>query len=128
MQMLRSHRVHQGAVVLQAPRGTILDRNGKLLVDNRAALSIQAIPAKMPKRPRALDHLYNRLNFLLHTSPAKHPCRVGRRAEQMVAGVLGMEGGRKVLVLAPIVLRRMARRESGSSVAKRREKALQRVG
>jgi ABC-2 type transport system permease protein len=32
------------------------------------------------------------------------------------------------LTLAPIVLRRMARRESGSSVAARREKALQRVG
>jgi ABC-2 type transport system permease protein len=32
------------------------------------------------------------------------------------------------LVLAPIVLRRMARRESGSSVAKRREKAMRRVG
>ncbi|MFI1400091.1 ABC transporter permease [Streptomyces sp. NPDC020681] len=32
------------------------------------------------------------------------------------------------LALAPIVLRRMARRESGSSVAVRREKALQRVG
>ncbi|WP_158845914.1 ABC transporter permease [Saccharothrix deserti] len=32
------------------------------------------------------------------------------------------------LVLAPIVLRRMARRESGSSVAQRREKSLQRVG
>jgi ABC-2 type transport system permease protein len=32
------------------------------------------------------------------------------------------------LALAPIVLRRMARRESGSSVAARREKALQRVG
>lgn len=31
------------------------------------------------------------------------------------------------IVLAPIVLRRMARRESGSSVAQRREKALQRV-
>jgi ABC-2 type transport system permease protein len=31
------------------------------------------------------------------------------------------------LVLAPIVLRRMARRESGSSVAARREKALQRI-
>jgi len=30
------------------------------------------------------------------------------------------------LILAPIVLRRMARRESGSSVAERREKALQR--
>jgi len=30
-------------------------------------------------------------------------------------------------VLAPIVLRRMARRESGSSVAARREKAMQRA-
>ena len=32
------------------------------------------------------------------------------------------------LILAPMVLRRMARRESGSGVAKRREKALRRVG
>ncbi|WP_206789094.1 ABC transporter permease [Amycolatopsis sp. MtRt-6] len=32
------------------------------------------------------------------------------------------------LVLAPILLRRMARREAGSSVAERREKAMQRVG
>jgi ABC-2 type transport system permease protein len=32
------------------------------------------------------------------------------------------------LLVAPILLRRMARRESGSSVATRREKALQRVG
>ena len=31
------------------------------------------------------------------------------------------------LVLAPMVLRRMARRESGSSVAERRERAMQRV-
>lgn len=32
------------------------------------------------------------------------------------------------LLVAPVVLRRMARRESGSTVAERREKALQRVG
>jgi len=32
------------------------------------------------------------------------------------------------LIVAPVVLRRMARRESGSSVADRREKALRRVG
>lgn len=32
------------------------------------------------------------------------------------------------LLLAPVVLRRMARRESGSTVAARRDKALQRVG
>lgn len=32
------------------------------------------------------------------------------------------------LAVAPFILRRMARRESGSTVAERREKALQRVG
>lgn len=42
-------------------------------------------------------------------------------------GVLGLWAALG-LVLAPIVLRRMARRESGSSVAVRREKAMQRVG
>jgi ABC-2 type transport system permease protein len=41
-------------------------------------------------------------------------------------GVLGSWAVVGVLV-APVVLRRMARRESGSSVAERREKALQRV-
>jgi ABC-2 type transport system permease protein len=43
------------------------------------------------------------------------------------AGVLGAWAVAGLL-LAPIVLRRMARRESGSTVAGRREKALQRVG
>jgi ABC-2 type transport system permease protein len=32
------------------------------------------------------------------------------------------------LLLAPVVLRRMARRESGSAVARRRSRAMQRVG
>jgi len=41
-------------------------------------------------------------------------------------GVLGVWAA-VGLVLAPVVLRRMARRESGSAVAARREKALQRV-
>ena len=41
-----------------------------------------------------------------------------------VLGVWAVAG----LVLAPVVLRRMARRESGSSVAERRQKAMQRVG
>ena len=42
-------------------------------------------------------------------------------------GVLGVWAVLGLLV-APVVLRRMARRESGSSVAGRREKALQRIG
>ncbi|WP_158886963.1 ABC transporter permease [Amycolatopsis anabasis] len=42
-------------------------------------------------------------------------------------GVLGLWAAAG-LIIAPIVLRRMARRESGSSVAARREKAMQRIG
>lgn len=42
-------------------------------------------------------------------------------------GVLGVWTVAGV-ILAPVVLRRMARRESGSTVAERREKALQRIG
>lgn len=47
-----------------------------------------------------------------------------------VLETVGVLGAWAVLgaALAPIVLRRMARRESGSSVARRRERALQRVG
>ncbi|GAA1524845.1 ABC transporter permease [Kribbella lupini] len=41
-----------------------------------------------------------------------------------VLGAWGVVG----LLFAPVLLRRMARRESGSSVAVRREKALQRIG
>jgi ABC-2 type transport system permease protein len=43
---------------------------------------------------------------------------------------VGVLGGWAVLglLVTPVVLRRMARRESGSSVAGRREKALQRIG
>ncbi|MGO4420432.1 ABC transporter permease, partial [Streptomyces sp. MCAF7] len=41
-------------------------------------------------------------------------------------GVLGAWAALS-LAVAPVVLRRMARRESGSSVAERREKALRRV-
>ncbi|MGA4838047.1 hypothetical protein [Streptomyces sp. G45] len=43
------------------------------------------------------------------------------------AGVLGAWAVAGLLV-APVVLRRMARRESGSSVAARRERVLRRVG
>jgi energy-coupling factor transporter ATP-binding protein EcfA2 len=59
-----------------------------------------------------------------HHDPAHHP-RSGRgRETRRPLGAWAVVG----LVVAPIVLRRMARRESGSSVAARRQKAMQRVG
>ena len=34
-------------ISLEAPRGTILDRNGKVLVKNRSALTISVVPAEL---------------------------------------------------------------------------------
>ncbi len=64
-------------IVLQAPRGTILDRNGAVLVDNRAAMSIQAVPTRLPAAPARRAELFRRLARLLGASPRRRPCRVG---------------------------------------------------
>ena len=37
-------------VTVQAPRGEILDRNGKVLVDNRTALALQILPTELPQK------------------------------------------------------------------------------
>jgi penicillin-binding protein 2 len=66
-------------VVLQAPRGTILDRNGAVLVDNRAAISIQAVPSRLPASTRRRAALFARLTRLLHVSARARPCHVGRQ-------------------------------------------------
>jgi penicillin-binding protein 2 len=65
-------------VVLQAPRGTILDRDGNVLVDNRAATSIQAVPARLPEADRRRTAVFGRLARLLGVSTRRHRCRVGR--------------------------------------------------
>lgn len=46
----QSNQVRQ--VSIQAPRGEILDRNGKVLVGNRTALALQVRPDQLPRSPR----------------------------------------------------------------------------
>ncbi len=58
----REFRVH-------APRGSILDRNGKVLVENRTSLALQVDPGKLPPRaPRRRAELAQ-LAELTHSSP-----------------------------------------------------------
>ena len=46
---------------MQAPRGEILDRDGKMLVDNRTALALQVrddeLPGHAKRRKRVLERL-----------------------------------------------------------------------
>jgi penicillin-binding protein 2 len=51
-----------------APRGEILDRNGKLLVANRTSLALQVNPRKLPADPRERHAELARLADLTHST------------------------------------------------------------
>src|SRR5947208_464913 len=50
---------------VEAPRGKIVDRNGRLLVGNRTGYAIQVTPDKFPKNAVQQQHVYGRLARLL---------------------------------------------------------------
>ena len=58
-------------IKVQAPRGQIVDREGRSLVDNRTALAVKVTPAELPKAARAQDDLYRRLGQVLRRSPRR---------------------------------------------------------
>jgi penicillin-binding protein 2 len=53
-------------ITVQAPRGRILDRNGRVLVDNRYGLAVTINPDKLPENPHRAAVIYRRLAPLLH--------------------------------------------------------------
>jgi penicillin-binding protein 2 len=52
-------------ITIQAPRGRIVDRNGRVLVDNRYGLAVTVSPDKLPKSPKAQMKIYARLGPLI---------------------------------------------------------------
>src|SRR5207253_2280150 len=52
-------------VKVQAPRGQIVDRDGRVLVDNRPALAVQVTPDKLSKDPAERHRLYRKLGRVL---------------------------------------------------------------
>ncbi|HWW67020.1 MAG TPA: penicillin-binding protein 2 [Solirubrobacterales bacterium] len=75
-----------------APRGYILDRNGKVLVDNRTSLALQVNPQKLPSLPSRRQAELARLGALAHMSPRQ----VRRTMHEQL----------KVAAGAPVTLRR----------------------
>src|SRR3954466_12147580 len=55
-------------IKVQAPRGKIVDRNGRVLVDNRTGLAVEVTPDKLPKDSAERHKLYKRLARVLGTS------------------------------------------------------------
>jgi penicillin-binding protein 2 len=58
-------------IKVQAPRGQIVDREGRTLVDNRTALAVKVTPAELPRPGAAQDDLYGRLGDVLRRSPRR---------------------------------------------------------
>jgi penicillin-binding protein 2 len=55
-------------IKVQAPRGQVVDREGRSLVDNRTALAVKVTPAELPKGGPAQEDLYERLGDILRRS------------------------------------------------------------
>src|SRR5215212_7484960 len=53
-------------IVTPAPRGKIVDRNGRTLVDNRPACVVQITPEELPRNQEEKTKLYVRLARVLH--------------------------------------------------------------
>jgi penicillin-binding protein 2 len=58
-------------ITVQAPRGEIVDREGRLLVENRPGLAIKITPDKLPRDPEAKARLYANLARLLNRNRRK---------------------------------------------------------
>ena len=48
-------------IIVQAPRGQIVDRNGRELVTNRSGYAVKLNPAKVPKDPAVKARLFDSL-------------------------------------------------------------------
>jgi penicillin-binding protein 2 len=53
-------------ITVQAPRGRIVDRNGRVLVDNRIAFAVTLSPDKLPEDRHEKKKLYSRLADVLN--------------------------------------------------------------
>src|SRR4051794_37523069 len=58
-------------IVVPAPRGQVVDRDGTVLVDNRVSLAVQIDPSKLPHRARARADLYRRLAGVVRSKPGR---------------------------------------------------------
>jgi len=58
-------------IIVRAPRGEIVDRQGRVLVDNRVGLAIKVSPKGLPSDEGDRSKLYGRLARLLDMKPGK---------------------------------------------------------
>jgi penicillin-binding protein 2 len=66
-------------VGVPAPRGDVVDRNGKVLVDNRVSIAVQVDPRKLPPAGRRRALMYRRLGRIIGQTPHQIDAEVRRQ-------------------------------------------------
>jgi penicillin-binding protein 2 len=66
-------------VVIQAPRGEMVDRKGNVLVENRRAVAVVVSPPKLPQDASARARELTRLSRVIGVATRPQKCRLGRQ-------------------------------------------------
>ena len=70
-------------VKVEAPRGRILDRSGRLLVNNRTALVVQVLPERLPRDVQRRGRVYRRLGHALDRRPGAIRRKIRREVKEL---------------------------------------------
>lgn len=100
-------------VVVQAPRGQVVDRNGTTLVDNRLATAVTIEPPRLPGpsgSPRRAA-LYRRLSLVLGAPNRPERCRVGPDVRRLLPLACVVERGVNQLPYADVTVKPVASRD-----------------
>jgi penicillin-binding protein 2 len=78
-------------ITVRAPRGEILDRDGKVLVDNRTALALQLLPTELPHRKYKRTQEFERLGHVIGMSPKEMNKQVRKQTKDLPANPVTLE-------------------------------------
>jgi penicillin-binding protein 2 len=120
-----SNRVRN--VVIQAPRGEMTDRNGRVLVENRRAVAIVVSPTALPDDEARRHDMYVRLSRVLGRSTRPRDCEFGNRrsgtyeVKRLLPIACEVEQSTSVLPYADVIVEDDARPRVYSYLAERQQ-------
>ncbi|HZV76010.1 MAG TPA: penicillin-binding protein 2 [Conexibacter sp.] len=92
-------------VMIQAPRGEMIDRTGTPLVENRRAVAVVVSPPKLPQGAAARVHELARLSGVLGMSTQPRRCKVGRQVMHVMEVDCLVRRGVWILPYADVTVR-----------------------
>jgi penicillin-binding protein 2 len=83
LEQAQNNQIRQ--IKVQAPRGEILDRNGKVLVENRTSLALQVEPQRLPRERSERAAVIERLGSVIGASPERIEREIRRQTKELPA-------------------------------------------